>query len=200
MDCTHARIAISAQLDGEEPGAPPEALAAHLAGCATCRAWRTQATGLHRRVRVAAAPPVPDLTSRVLGAIGAEREAGTSRDRALRLGLALVGLMQIVFAAPGLLLGEEAGLTVHSARHLGSFAFALGVGFLVAAWRPSRVSGVLPMAAALVACIAVTTVLDVASGRVGSGEASHVTEFVGLAALFVLDREVKSNRAVMAPT
>lgn len=200
MDCTRARMAISAQLDGEEPGAPPEALAAHLAGCATCRAWRTQATGLHRRVRVATAPPVPDLTSRVLAAIGAEREAGSSRDRALRLGLALVGLLQIAFAVPGLLLGEEGGLTVHSARHLGSFAVALGVGFLVAAWHPSRVPGVLPMAAALVACIALTTVLDVASGRAGSGEVSHVTEFVGLAALFVLGRDVKSDRAVMAPT
>ena len=39
-------------------------------------------------------------------------------------------------AIPALVLGDDAGLPTHVARHLGSFALALGVGLLVVAWKP----------------------------------------------------------------
>jgi predicted anti-sigma-YlaC factor YlaD len=82
MDCTHARTALSARLDGEDPGLPPDALDAHVATCAACRAWHAQASALHGRLRVAPAPPVPDLSASVLAAIGAEPTARGAQDRA----------------------------------------------------------------------------------------------------------------------
>jgi predicted anti-sigma-YlaC factor YlaD len=197
MDCTRARTALSAQLDGEDPGLPSGALDAHLASCGPCRAWHADARALHTRMRVAPAPVVPDLSAGVLAAIGAERSSAPG-DRALRVALAVVALVQIGVALPALLLGEDAGLPVHTARHLGSFAVALGVGFLVAAWRPERVGGLLPLAAALVACLVLSSVLDVASGRVvATNELTHVTELVGLAALWLLARTGQPRRLTL---
>jgi predicted anti-sigma-YlaC factor YlaD len=214
MDCTLARTALSAQLDGEDPGLPAGALDAHLAACGACWSWHAQASALHSRVRVAPAPAVPDLSGAVLAAIGTEPVPRPGRrapgrtdvvgaapgDRGLRLALAVVALVQIGVALPALLLGEDAGLPVHTARHLGSFAVALGVGFLVAAWRPSRIAGLLPFAAALVACLVVTSALDVAAGRAApTGELTHVTELVGLAALWLLARAERPRVLTIRP-
>ena len=66
-----------------------------------------------------------------------------------RWALFVVALTQLVLAAPALLLGEDAGATVHVARELGSFDVALAVGLLVAAWQPARAWGLLPVIAAL---------------------------------------------------
>ena len=60
---------------------------------------------------------------------------------------------QIAVAIPALVFGSDAGLPVHAARHIGSFDVALGVGFLYAAWKPSRIPGLLPVVVALVACL-----------------------------------------------
>jgi predicted anti-sigma-YlaC factor YlaD len=190
MTCDQIREAISAQLDGEDPGVPPADVDAHLASCAQCRAFADGAGTLHRSVRLAAAPDVPDLTPQVLAAIGAERagepDADAGHTLVLRLVLATLGLVQVAVAVPALF-GSDGGLAVHSARHLGSFSLALAVGFLFAAWRPSRVAGLLPVAAALVACLIGTSVLDVAEGRAAAlGEASHVTEIAGLVAVWLL--------------
>jgi predicted anti-sigma-YlaC factor YlaD len=134
----------------------------------------------------------------VLSAIGAEPTPPAADERGLRVGLAVVALVQIGVALPALLLGDDAGLPVHTARHLGSFAVALGVGFLVAAWRPSRIAGLLPVAAALVACLVVTSAFDVAVGRAApTGELSHATELVGLAALWLLWRSEREHRGVV---
>ncbi len=188
MDCRHIRTEISARLDGEAHAVDARVVASHLASCAACRSFERQATALHRSTRLSPAPPVPDLTARVLDAI-AGVEGSPAPTGALRVGLAIVALVQIGLAAPALLLGEDAGLPVHTARHLGSFAVALGVGFLFAAWRPSRVAGVFPIAAALVACLVATSFVDVASGRAAAtGELTHTTELVGLAALWLLSR------------
>ena len=100
-------------------------------------------------------------------------------------------MIQILIALPALLLGEDAGLPAHTARHLGSFAVALGIGFLVAAWRPERVGGLLPLTAALVACLLLTSGLDVAASRTDalSELGGHATELVGLGLLALLARE-----------
>jgi predicted anti-sigma-YlaC factor YlaD len=39
MDCDRAREAISARIDGEDPGVPGDAIEAHLETCASCRGW-----------------------------------------------------------------------------------------------------------------------------------------------------------------
>jgi anaerobic selenocysteine-containing dehydrogenase len=60
------RDALSARLDGEDPGVDEAALYGHLAGCAKCRAFAHDADALHRRVRLEPAPAIPDLAPAVL--------------------------------------------------------------------------------------------------------------------------------------
>ena len=76
-----------------------------------------------------------------------------------------IALAQIAVAIPALVFGSDAGLPVHTARHIGSFDVALGVGFLYAAWKPSRIPGLLPVVAALVVCLVGSSLLDVAYGQ-----------------------------------
>jgi len=191
MRCSRFRVAISSRLDGEDPGVPDAELDAHVERCARCRSFVAAAEELTRTVRVAPAPPVPDLTPAILAAIGAEREAARepASERALRWVLAAVGLLQIAVALPALVLGEDAELPVHLARHFGSFEVALGVGFLFAAWKPQRAAGILPVVAALVVCLVGSSVLDVLSGSTGAGtEVHHATDVAGLVVVWLLSR------------
>jgi predicted anti-sigma-YlaC factor YlaD len=201
MDCSRFRTAISARLDGESP--PVGDLDAHLAHCADCRAFAADAERLHRAVRVAPAPDVPDLTPGILAAIAAEPPAPAARgwqtapgqERALRVLLVAIALVQIGVALPALLLGSDAGLPVHTARHLGSFDVALGVGFLFAAWKPERIPGILPIAAAVVVCLIGTSLLDVISGTTGaSSETHHATAVAGLVVVWLLSRAAVTER------
>ena len=101
--------------------------------------------------------------------------------------LVAIALTQIAIAIPALVFGSDAGLPVHTARHIGSFDVALGVGFLYAAWKPWRIPGLLPVVAALVACLVGSSLLDVASGNTAAlGEVQHVLDFVGLVVVWLL--------------
>ena len=195
MRCNTARTAISARLDGEELGVDPSDLAGHLERCTACRAFARDAESMHRDVRLARAPAVPDLTAPILASIGSDHRPFSPHERALRVTLALVALVMIVAAVPPLVLGDDAGLPVHAARHVGSFDLALAVGFLFAAWRPSRVAGLLPVVTALVACLVGTSLLDVLDGRTGAvTEAQHAVEVVGLAAAWLLAHPLRPRR------
>ena len=189
MDCGDARNEISARLDDEATASARADLDAHLGTCPTCRAYAAEAAAVHRSVRLRAAEPVPDLTAGILSAIG--NDAVDPRVGSLRLGLVVVGVIQVLVALPALLLGDDAGLPAHTARHLGSFAVALGIGFLVAAWQPRRVGGLLSITAALVACLLVSSALDVASGAATllSELGGHAIELVGLGLLWMLARD-----------
>ncbi len=190
MNCGDARIEISARLDGEDTAAVTEPLDAHLRGCPACRAYETEVAAVHRSVRLRAAEPVPaDLTAGVLSAIAADE--GEGRVGSLRLGLAVIGVIQVLIALPALILGDDADLPAHTARHLGSFAVALGIGFLVAAWQPRRVGGILPLTAVLVGCLLVSSAIDLVAGdaALGSELAGHATEVVGLGLLWLLARD-----------
>ena len=195
MRCNTARTAISARLDGEELGVDPSDLAHHLERCTACRAFVRDAESMHRDVRLARAPAVPDLTAPILTSIGSDHRPYPAHEHALRITLALVAVVMIVAAVPALLLGDDAGLPVHAARHVGSFDLALAVGFLFAAWRPSRVAGLLPVVTALVACLVGTSLLDVLDGRTGAlTEAQHAVEVVGLAAAWLLAHPLRPRR------
>jgi predicted anti-sigma-YlaC factor YlaD len=199
MDCGDARIEISARLDGESSGPALEALEAHLTGCPACRAFAAEVAAVHRSVRLRAAEPVPpDLTAGVLAAIG--DEPAHARVGSLRLGLAVVGVIQVLIALPALVLGDDANLPAHTARHLGSFAVALGIGFLVAAWQPRRVGGILPLTAVLVACLLLSSAIDVAAGDTafGSEVGGHATEIVGLGLLWLLGRYIARVGSLVA--
>jgi len=194
MDCGHARIAISARLDGELTPAETAAIEEHVAACPACRAYASEAAALHRRVRLRAAEPAPDLTAGILAAIGSDQ--GAARTGSLRLGLALIGAIQVLMALPAFVFGEEAGLPSHTARHLGSFAVALGVGFLVVAWQPRRAAGLFPVMGVLVGCLFLSSAIDVGAGdaRAASEIAGHATELVGLGLLWWLTADTGHAR------
>jgi predicted anti-sigma-YlaC factor YlaD len=191
MTCMQIHQAISARLDGEDPVVDDATVYAHLAGCPGCRAFAHDAELVHRRVRLAPAPVMPDLTASVLTAIGEEARTDHESDAhtALRWILVAIAVAQIAIAIPALVFGSDAGLPVHTARHIGSFDVALGVGFLYAAWKPSRIPGLLPVVCALVFCLVGSSLLDVAAGNTAAlGEAQHVLDFVGLAVVWLLSR------------
>jgi predicted anti-sigma-YlaC factor YlaD len=201
MQCNTARTAISARLDGEELGVDPVDLDSHLERCTSCRAFARDAESMHRDVRLARAPAVPDLTAPILASIAADHRPHPAHERALRITLAVVGVVMVVAAVPALVLGADSGLPVHAARHVGSFDLALAVGFLFAAWRPSRIAGLLPVVAALVACLVGTSLLDVLDGRAGAlTETQHAVEVVGLAAAWLLAHPLRPRHTARLST
>jgi predicted anti-sigma-YlaC factor YlaD len=194
MRCEDCREIVSAHVDGEDTRGESAAAGAHLAECSACRAFLVATEDLRRTTRVRVAEDVPDLTGRIVAATGvggAGRGAGARHDptRPVRIVLLCTALLQIGLALPALLLGDDAHLPVHIARHLGSFDVALAVGFLWVAWRPARaLDGVFPVAVALVTCLVASSFLDVAAGRAAAGgELHHVTDLVGLAAMWLLN-------------
>jgi predicted anti-sigma-YlaC factor YlaD len=152
--------------------------------CAPCGRYHADLVQLQRIVRLRPADPVPDQTAAIL--VRARPPAG-GRMAWVRYGLAVVALTQLVLALPELVFGLDAGTPAHLARHAGSLGTALAIGLLYAAWRPERAVGLLPIAAALAACMVVTAVADIVDGRAQAlGEGTHVLELVGLALLWVL--------------
>jgi predicted anti-sigma-YlaC factor YlaD len=191
MDCEMFRLGISARLDGEDAGVDDATLAWHLASCDACRAFESEAIQLTRAVRVASAEAAPDLSAGIMAAINRQRVAATRRfdPQALRAGLIALAVVQMILALPVLLLGRDAGAPVHIAREVGSFDFALAVGFLFVGWRPARAYGMLPLVAALVGCLGITTAVDLARGTATFlGESAHLLDLMGLASVWELAR------------
>ena len=69
--CRRFEEAISALIDGEDPGMDTDFLDSHLRRCVSCRQFREAANALQVRVRVRPAEPVPDHTDQILAAIEA---------------------------------------------------------------------------------------------------------------------------------
>jgi len=102
--------------------------------------------------------------------------------------------MQLVLAAPAILLGDDPGATGHVARELGSFDVALAVGLLVAAWQPARAWGLLPVVTALALVMGGTAVLDLIDGRTETvGEAHHLLDLAGVALLSLIAHEARGS-------
>jgi predicted anti-sigma-YlaC factor YlaD len=191
MECENYRLGISARLDGEDADVDSATLAWHLANCEACRRYESEAIALTRATRVAATEPAPDLAPTIMAAINKERVAKGRRfdPQPLRAGLIALALVQMVLAVPVLLLGRDAGAPVHIAREVGSFDFALAVGFLFVGWRPVRAYGMLPLVAALVACLSVTTGVDLIRGTASLlNESAHLLDLMGLASVWELSR------------
>ena len=188
MECQQCRDAVSARADGEEPGAPDDLVDRHLAGCAACRGWARDLARLGRALRVTPAEPVPDLTAPILAAAAAERRRVAVPPGPARVALALVGLAQVVLALPGLL-GDASGASVHVAREHGAWELALAAGLLVAALRPARTTGLVPVLAVLTATLIGSTALDVAAGHTTvTAEFAHLLPLTGLAMLVLVRR------------
>lgn len=189
MSCHTCREALSARLDGEPSGVPADDLDRHLAGCPGCVAWATAAERVTRRARLAPAPPVPDLTVAVLGALPRElpgaRAAARARlaDTALRLVLLAVGVAQAALAWPVLVSGAGAmSAPVHMARESGAWNLAVAAAFLAVAAGPRLAAGALPFLGSFTALLLPVTIADLQAGHVHADRAlAHLLLVAGVA-------------------
>jgi predicted anti-sigma-YlaC factor YlaD len=198
--CAPARETLSAHLDGEDGPLPLAEARRHTDGCVPCERYGASLTAVTRRVRVAPADAVPDLTAPILAALADDRAAAPVRRLTdVRVLVGLAGAVQLLLALP-VLLGVTAP-ALHLGRELGALELALGVGFLLAAYQPHRAAGVLPVAVAAVAVVAVGAAVDLLAGRAAVvAELGHLTELVGVAALWVLTRRLPDEPALRPAT
>ena len=203
MNCLSAREAISARIDGEEPGLPGSALDAHLVSCAECRDWQQRAHELTRRARLGGPFLERDLTAQVLAAVPPVRpgprrlaqRAGLTQ----RVGLAAVALAQLAITVPLLILGHDHDAGAHAAHELGSFDLALAIAFAVGAIRPALSAGLAWACGAAAAGLAVTAVADlIGEQTIGADEAQHLIAVAGAALLCWQARTLRSGAAEWA--
>jgi len=190
VTCDEARTSISALLDGEASADAAARVAEHASACPGCAAFQERAQALHRRTRLAPAPPMSDLSGRVRAAVASESR--TRRQRwwqweATRGALAVVAFVQVGFAGPVLLLGHDGEAPLHVAHELGSFSVAIGVGLLLAAVRPRLAAGMLPIISVIAALLLTTAATDLALGHTELvDEAPHLLEVAGFLLLWRL--------------
>ncbi|MCU1503404.1 MAG: hypothetical protein JWM12_2758 [Ilumatobacteraceae bacterium] len=183
--CERWLEAISAIVDGEDPGIDPHLVAAHIARCDSCRAFEAFAANDRRRQLVREVTPMPDFAPQVSHwAAVLDRASRWSVVRAL---LAVVALEIVAFSLPALILGDEHATSAHAARHLGAFTAAYGVGLLVVVVRPARARAMLPVAAVLAGALVITAIVDLVDGQVPLlGETQHLPEVLSVALVWLL--------------
>jgi predicted anti-sigma-YlaC factor YlaD len=200
MRCAQIRVALSAILDGEEPGLHREEIAAHLAGCEDCRAWRSAAGSITEVVRSAAAP-APDLTEQVLAAVAADRPApvrSTAHPGVLRWALGISAVAQLLLALPALVADPNAAdSAMHASREMASFDVAVAIGFLFVAGRPAWARALVPVAVALAGCLLLTSTIDVSDGAAQLGhELNHLLAGVQAVLLWLLARANRTSNGL----
>jgi predicted anti-sigma-YlaC factor YlaD len=184
MECDRVREAISARIDGEDPGVPDGPVEAHLATCADCRGWQQRAHAMTRRARLGGRFLEQDLTARVLAAIPPEpagrRRVAWGGGMARRTGLAAVAAAQLAITIPLLILGHDHDAGLHAAHELGSFDLALAIAFAVGAVRPALSAGLAWPCAIAAAGLAGTAIVDLIAGQTfGADEAQHLVAVAG---------------------
>ncbi|PXY21193.1 zf-HC2 domain-containing protein [Prauserella muralis] len=167
MDCVSAREAISATLDGEDPGVAAEAIEQHLAGCRSCVSWQQSAAEVTRMARLAPAMPVPDLGERALAGFRPARRAAWRGWLRLAVGITAVGQLAVV--AGQFVLGAPAHAMSHLLHETAAFNLALAVALLWVAARPGRARSQWPVLLSVCAALAALSVLDLVRGDVGWG-------------------------------
>lgn len=183
MDCNRAREAISAQIDGEDPGVTEDALQEHLADCQGCRAWQQRAHAVTRRARLGGSILDHDLTSSVLAAVPSA--AAPQMRLARRAGLVAIAIAQLAITVPLLILGHDHDAGAHAAHELGSFDLALAIAFVVGAIRPVLSAGLAWPCGVAAAGLAGTAIADLIGGQtIGADEAQHLIAVGGAALLF----------------
>ncbi|MGY1840746.1 MULTISPECIES: zf-HC2 domain-containing protein [unclassified Modestobacter] len=180
--CDPFREAVSAGLDGEDPGMPQPWVDEHLAGCAACRGWAEAAAEVTRRARLVPAAAVPDVTAAVLGRLPAARVRRGWVDAALRLALLAVGAGQLAVSLPALL-GGGGGAPVHLTHETGAWNLGLAACFLVVAARPRLAAGALPFLLSFTAVLGWVTLADLGAGHVHLARAGAHLLLVGGAVL-----------------
>jgi predicted anti-sigma-YlaC factor YlaD len=188
--CEAVRRDLSARSDGEATSVEVRLLERHLEACPACSGFATSLAQLPGSP-IAAAPSVPAAPVDAASAASRLARRLADADRAgaplwLRAGLLVAAFEVVVLALPDLL---ASGGDVHEARHLGAFSLAFGVALLVPVVRPARARSVLPVALVLAGGLLVTTVVDVAQGRIPLvSEVVHVPEVASVVFLWLLAR------------
>ena len=188
VDCSQIRFALSAALDGEDPGLPSLVVDAHLNGCLECRSWSAEVADFHRTLRVAPAAIEVDRTEAIRAALP-NRGMIPGRDdrtRSLQWATVFIAIVQLAGAIP-LLLGHGDEMHGHFARHIGVFTAAMAIGLLVVARRPDRARAFLPMLAVLVGGLVWSCLDDLIGGRPVPGSAiAHGLDVAALGAVWLL--------------
>jgi predicted anti-sigma-YlaC factor YlaD len=195
--CDGVRVDLSARLDGEATALNSATLEAHLAECADCTGWLARVERVTRQARLRPAA-VPDLTASILAAVAADqaqrRQNAQGIRQILRLAVGIAAGVQLLLALPVLL---GVGVDPHASREMASFDIAVAVGFALAAWRPERARSFVPVAFVLAACLAVTSVLDIADGAtVLAHEVGHLAALAQTLLLWALSRRTNRNSGV----
>ena len=209
MQCAPFREALSARLDGEPLGMPAADLDRHLAGCPDCAGWAEAAGAVTRRARLAPAPPVPDLTAAVLGALPQQLPGAAAGARArlvrsaLRLALLAVGVAQAGLAWPALATGTATmSAPVHVAHETGAWNLAVAAAFLAVSAAPRLAAGALPFLATFTVLLTVATVRDLGAGHVHADRAAaHLLLLAGVLLIATVawrDRPRRGTAAVVA--
>jgi predicted anti-sigma-YlaC factor YlaD len=205
VDCSVYREAASARLDGEALGMSTEALSAHLGQCADCEAWLAQATRLTRTARVGQ-DPAPDLSEWILHAVPLAprrvhgRLGGSRAVTALRIGLAIAGMVQLATTAPALAGdGMAMAMSTHAAHESAAWNIAVAIGFLAVAASPRRAAGALPVLGAFALVLTLLSVPDFMDGAVDAERlATHLGALAGVLIMLALHRT--RSRADGSPT
>jgi predicted anti-sigma-YlaC factor YlaD len=185
MSCEAIRDALSAIVDGEDPGIDQRIIDTHLERCANCRDFRSVAEHARRLSAVTVAPDMPDLSGRVTRLVALADRASTWS--AVRVVLAVVAIQIIVFSVPSLVARDETGAIAHDSRHLGAFTVAYAVALLVVVARPARARTVLPVAMVLAGALLITAVIDLANGNVPLlSETLHLPELLSVGLVWAL--------------
>jgi predicted anti-sigma-YlaC factor YlaD len=200
MDCSRWRDALSAIADGEQAEIDERLVAAHVARCADCRAYKEMIESSPSIARIAPSAEMPDMAKTISKlTAAADRAAHWS---ILRIVLAVVAVQVIAFALPALLLGEEHGVATHAARHLGAFGVAYGVALMVVVVRPARARSILPVALVLAGSQVLGAVVDLATGRIPLvGEAQHLPQIISVFLIwFLAVPSTRHGEATAQPT
>jgi predicted anti-sigma-YlaC factor YlaD len=200
MRCEDFRDAISARMDGEDPGVEPGAVERHLDGCAACRAFSERAAHVTRLARIRPAEDAPDVLPGLLAALdaGESRPAPRRTPRAIardavRVALAALAVGQLALALSGIIAATGAGpdrlagaSMAHFSHESAAWNLALGVAFAWAATAPRRAGGLVPVIGAFVALLVALSALDVLAGHVTAGRLiGHLPVVAGLVLLLL---------------
>lgn len=205
---SEVQAAISARIDGEEPGLDPSLIDAHIAQCPECNAYWERSLALSRSLGLVEkdggmAPP-RDLTDVIVAGVEDEfRRVAARRMVALSVGrvvlVALAGLYLVwagslvagaggfVPANPGVggdVLAPEADPQAASFM-IGAAAVRIGIAaaLMLVAWKPGQIPGVLLIVGAMFGFTVGFAVLDAIMGGTAAYGWQMLTLFVTCAAL-----------------
>lgn len=195
VECTVAREALSARIDGEREPVPSPRLDEHLAGCTACRQWQADAIAQTQMLRrLAGRSQVAAVTTPRTRPTRAERiRAGAAGVSWRRWALGAVGVIQLALAvAQGFGVHPDAGHAgggSHLINESTAWSAALGAAMLVAACRPAAAAGLAWVLAAFSAVLAGYVVADAIGGTVTAGRAaSHLPVVAGAVLAFLVWR------------